>query len=229
MLTPDELSKLAIGLDDEFRFKCRACGKCCKHRHDIILTPRDLFNIAQTLQKSIGDIVSEYCELYVGHSSKMPIVRLLPRGKDDACPFLSGKLCTVNDKKPVVCALFPIGRIRKHDSWTTLPDGVPQAEYIFQRIDCGSTNRKQTVRKWLERYNIPIDDPFDDLWNETVMLLTSYMHTRKPTDEDSYQRFVNAIGALLYFNYDLSADFLPQFERNAAFLADELRAIMPDK
>ena len=38
----DNLDKMKIGLDDTFKFNCTMCGKCCKNREDILLTPRDL-------------------------------------------------------------------------------------------------------------------------------------------------------------------------------------------
>lgn len=224
MYTPEEISKLTIGLDDEFRFKCRACGKCCKNRDDILLTPRDLFNVAMKLHKHNREVVTEYCELFVGHVSGIPIVRLMPRGKDNACPFFSGKLCQVNDMKPIVCALFPLGRVRTHDDQDAMQPGKsPPTEYILQQTGCGSTNQKQTVRRWLERYRIPINDHFDDLWNGTVFRLSTYMQGRDKMEADQYRQLINTVAALLYFHYDMSEAFLPQFERNVALLTDAMR------
>ena len=43
----DNLDKMKIGLDDTFKFNCTLCGKCCKDREDILLTPRDIFRLAK--------------------------------------------------------------------------------------------------------------------------------------------------------------------------------------
>ena len=43
----EQLGYEEIGLDDTFTFHCTQCGKCCIHREDILLSPKDLFNIAK--------------------------------------------------------------------------------------------------------------------------------------------------------------------------------------
>ena len=40
-----ELKRKKLNPEDKFRFKCRACGKCCKNRHDIILPPYDIWRL----------------------------------------------------------------------------------------------------------------------------------------------------------------------------------------
>ena len=46
----EQLGYEEIGLDDTFTFHCTQCGKCCIHREDILLSPKDLFNIAKKFQ-----------------------------------------------------------------------------------------------------------------------------------------------------------------------------------
>lgn len=57
-----------------------------------------------------GDFFHAYCEYYIGSNSRMPIVRLKPRGSVQRCPLLKDRKCSVHKAKPVVCAMFPIGR-----------------------------------------------------------------------------------------------------------------------
>jgi len=111
----ENLDKYLIGLDDTFAFKCRRCGKCCKNREDILLNARDLYNIAVKLNLSIHKIVETYCDVYIGDTSRIPVVRLKPRGANKACPLLNGDHCSVHDSKPSVCALFPLGRVALND------------------------------------------------------------------------------------------------------------------
>ena len=53
-----ELLSMRIGLDEQFEFKCKCCGKCCEHRHDITLTPVDLYKIANYYCRDITDIIN---------------------------------------------------------------------------------------------------------------------------------------------------------------------------
>ena len=46
----DNFDNLHIGLDDTFRFHCDQCGKCCIDREDILLNPKDVFNISRELE-----------------------------------------------------------------------------------------------------------------------------------------------------------------------------------
>lgn len=106
----ENYDEMKIGLDDEFRFRCTMCGKCCRNRHDILLNPYDLFRLSVGLDMKPLEICKRYCHVYAGETSRIPIVRLLPVGVDERCPFLLGNRCSVNSFKPNVCALFPLGR-----------------------------------------------------------------------------------------------------------------------
>ena len=46
----EQLGYTELGPDDTFTFHCTQCGKCCIHREDILLSPKDLFNIAKKFQ-----------------------------------------------------------------------------------------------------------------------------------------------------------------------------------
>lgn len=58
----EQLGYEEIGLDDIFVFHCTQCGKCCIHREDILLSPKDLFHIAKKLK--ITPEVSSYNNLF---------------------------------------------------------------------------------------------------------------------------------------------------------------------
>lgn len=46
----DNLESMIIGLDEPFKFHCDMCGKCCIHREDILLSPRDIYNMSKELE-----------------------------------------------------------------------------------------------------------------------------------------------------------------------------------
>lgn len=223
----DNLDKIKIGLDDTFKFNCTMCGKCCKNREDILLTPRDLFQLAKHLDILIGEFVQKYCEAYVGDSSRIPIVRLLPTGIDKRCPFLRGTRCSVNSVKPVVCALFPLGRCLTIDSSKNRTEfTVSDVVYINQDPHCGDSRKTHTVRKWLETSNVPVNDEFFVKWNSVISQVGITIHeVEKKADEDRMERYFNLLFGLLYVAYDFKDDFLTQFDRNVEFALELTRRL----
>ena len=215
----ENLDKYLIGLDDTFAFKCRRCGKCCKNREDILLNARDLYNIAVKLNLSIHKIVETYCDVYIGDTSRIPVVRLKPRGANKACPLLNGDHCSVHDSKPSVCALFPLGRVALNDKDAVGMENISPVKtgYIMNPIQCSSSNRKQTVRGWLERFGIQADDSFFVMWNKTVISLSESMHrfAENKVTKKSLELMWNGIYSAMYAAYDIEKDFMPQFLENS--------------
>ena len=61
----DNFEKMKIGVDEPFKFHCTMCGKCCINREDILLTPKDLYNMSKELkifmlEKPHGFLLSGY-------------------------------------------------------------------------------------------------------------------------------------------------------------------------
>lgn len=169
----------ALGIDDTFAFHCKGCGKCCKHREDILLTPRDLFCAAKHLDMSPLAFFRTYCEVYVGHSSGLLVLRLKPSGKTNDCPLLNGKRCRVHAAKPAVCALFPLGRAVKYgqESDNSGSVGEPEIVYFHSKTDC-PTNRKQTVRTWLGRFGLEEHDTFQMKWAAEIVHTAQIVKTQ---------------------------------------------------
>jgi len=212
----DKMDQYKIGLDDPFRFKCRGCGKCCKNREDILFTVRDLFRIAKYFKKPISEIIKKYCDCYMGSDSHFPIVRLMTQGTNKSCPFLDGKRCSIHEVKPVVCALYPVGR-----TWMAEKDSIEGSEpkyipgYILQPMDCGSVRKMNTVRQWLEKFDIPIEDEFYLEWNKALILFSTHIQEmEKCASGKVLQPIYNLLFELIYVQYDTEAELIPQFRMN---------------
>ena len=95
----DKYDGMVVGLDDTVRFHSKMCGKCCTHREDIVLNPKDIYQIAKALNKEPAEIVTEYCDTYLGQTSRMVIVRLLPQCSVECCPFLKDRKCSIRKSK----------------------------------------------------------------------------------------------------------------------------------
>ena len=208
----EHFDELKIGLDDTFQFRCKRCGKCCHNRNDILLNPLDLFKIANYFGKTPAEIVHRYCNLFIGSSSKMPIIKVQFIGTDNHCPFLFDKRCSIHSCKPTVCALYPLGRTNgpphdKHPNGTTA--------YILQKINCGDQRETHIVRDWLEDSGVPIEDPFFHKWtsfhNALCPMLIKF---EKHTSPSYFEQLINYIGSILYLCYDIRKDFMEQFESN---------------
>ena len=218
----ENFEKYSIGLDDVFAFKCRSCGKCCRNREDIMLTSRDVYNIATALNLTHEQVIEKYCEVYIGRDSRIPIVRLMPRGVNNVCPLLVGNRCSVHSLKPAVCAMFPIGRVIASEDAPThmgLGNNPNEIQYIFNGATCGSRRKKQTVRAWLDNFGIPVNDHFFIKWNATIFKLIAALSQYEGKDgitDRAMEMMWGGIFSALYINYDTSKEFYPQFETNGA-------------
>lgn len=219
----EEIEQQLMDLDSEFRFKCRKCGKCCKHQNTILFNTRDIFKIACKLQMTMEEVINKYAETYIGSASRIPVVHMVPRGQNAVCPFLKDGLCAIHDCKPTVCALFPLGRVVVNANVLEkgLEDGQVEVKYMLVDTDCGSRKRVNTVRGWLARFGIPEHDGFFLLWSR----LTSMLHRmiceleEHHVSDATLSLFWNAIFFTLYLDYDTSAEFLPQFQQAAEKLS----------
>ena len=224
----DNLDKMKLGLDDTFKFNCTMCGKCCINRDDILLTPKDLFGLATALDLKIEDFILQYCEIYIGQSSKIPIVRLRPVGPTKRCPLLKGNRCSVHSFKPVVCALFPLGRCISFDN-DKLRGGdfnEKDIQYFFQNPGCGDNRKEHTVREWLKDFDLSTEDKFFIKWQQIVAYLSQFVNEYESRlSEKILDDLENVFLVVLYLDYKQSDDFYTQFVQNTDTLVEKLEAL----
>lgn len=219
---------MKLGLDDKFKFNCTMCGKCCINREDILLTPKDVFKMSNALGLEIPSFLKKYCEVYIGQSSKIPVVRLSPVGPTKRCPLLTGNRCSVHHAKPVVCAMFPIGRCIMCAAG---PEGgveftAKDIQYIFTDPGCGDKNKEHTVREWLKDFNIPDEDEYFVKWYQTAAVLSGFMHENESKLEKQFlDDLEDFIFLVLYLSYSFDKDFFPQFVRNADFMVEKIKVL----
>lgn len=109
-----------VSLDDTIKFNCKRCGNCCAGRSDIILNPFDVYQIAKGLNITPDEVIKEYCLVYCGSNSCIPIV-VLKEDERGMCSFLKffpteGKFgCSINTFKPGACIMHPIGVVRSFE------------------------------------------------------------------------------------------------------------------
>lgn len=211
----ENYDNMRIGLDDTFRFHCTICGKCCINREDILLNPYDIYRIAKALGKELHEVFFEYCETYLGETSRMVLVRLKPRGSIKRCPLLVGQKCSVHAAKPAVCALYPLGRGLKSGIEETGDLLHREVQYIFQKPDCGDASEEHTVRDWLKDFDFLSDEAYFKEW---MQLAVDYGNAIKKIEATKMEGLVNAVATsvlgYIYLNYTTDKPFIPQFEQN---------------
>lgn len=219
---------MCIGAEDHFRFHCTQCGKCCINREDILLNPKDLYNISKELGITPQETITQYCEVYLGQSSRIPIVRLKPRGSVKRCPLLKDRKCSVHRAKPTVCALFPLGRSIKLDAEKTDPDAVDKVgiQYIMNPIECGDSSEEHTVREWVESFGIPVHDRDFLVWQKVLFAVRQRIVALEKMLTDSSMELIWSITyQALYLDYDIAQSFQEQFQKNSERLIDALDKI----
>lgn len=209
--------------DGEFRFHCTMCGKCCIHREDILLNPQDIFRMAKELKLSVGGFMMRYCECYIGEDSKIPLMRLKPVGSVKRCPLLKNRKCMVHDAKPVVCAMFPIGRCIVMGLEAEGREEGSGIQYVINQTSCGDRSETHKVRDWLQSFGVPLEDSFFLKWQEVVFEMGAAFRKAETCVGDQIMEMLwQTATEALYANYDTEKEFLPQFEKNAQSLLEML-------
>lgn len=224
----EHYEEMCIGVDDSFKFGCKQCGKCCINREDILLNPKDLYNLAKELSLTPQQVVEQYGETYLGQTSRLPIVRLKPRGSIKRCPLLKDRKCSVHTAKPVVCAMYPIGRSLKIESGDYTPDKIAEMDiqYIINPIECGDRSEIHTVRDWLESFGIPVRDESFIRWQMTIASVGAKIHEMEPIYSDRCMELVwSLVYAALYLNYDMAREYDEQFRLNSKKLIETLNEL----
>ena len=220
----ENLDTMTVGVDEPFKFHCDMCGKCCINREDILLNAKDIYNMSKELQMEPVDMFKKYCETYIGESSRIPIVRIKPRGSIKRCPLMKEHKCSVHKAKPTVCAMFPIGRCIKMEADNPNPEiAAGNITYIFTDPGCGDNSETHTVREWLGEFGIPLEDEFFLAWNRMISELGAIFHKgEKVLSEEGMMAAWNLTFVKIYLDYDMTKEFLPQFKENA----EEVLAVM---
>lgn len=180
---------------------CFRCGECCRDRGDIIISPYDMLRMRKYLGISLEELLDTYCEVYEGKSSRIPIVRLR---KSALCVFLMHGRCLVQEAKPSVCALYPMGGM--------LEEGGSEVAYFLQEVGCGASDMVDSVADWGQALGED-NEACAGLWFTIMKEASRFarsMHGTMAQDEEGMLQGI--LFALLYGGYDCGVPFLAQSE-----------------
>lgn len=221
----EDFEKNQISPDQPFKFHCTMCGKCCINREDILLNPKDMYNIAKELSMTPHEVMNTYCETYIGSDSRMPVVRLKPRGEIKRCPLLKDRKCSVHNAKPTVCALFPLGRgiASKNGSIHSLT--TKDIRFFLTDPGCGDDSETHTVREWLGEFGLPVEDEFFIEWQRCLLELSTHLRRLEQQAHADMGPIWSLTGSVLYLVYDMEKPFEPQFRAHADELCRMIREL----
>lgn len=190
----------------QITFQCQRCGDCCRTRFTapIILTGYDMYKLAGALgMRSTMDLLETriVSVSQIAYSLPICVLSVTPEG---ACCLLDGSDCAVQDAKPAVCALYPLGRIYDEEGCFT---------YVQPHSNCctgSAKGRTMAAVQWLE--GLKEDEPFhaacEQAYAEVAKAFLEITH--QSYLEKAFYRTVWA----LFGGFNPKKDFLPQLEEN---------------
>lgn len=231
MKRPDRLSKEALDyylshtlqMDDTFTFGCKMCGNCCRKRSEpIVMTGVDVFFIAKALGIDTVEVAQKYLNWNIGPDSKLPIATLRER-LDGSCVLMRNSKCTIQNMKPVVCAIFPLGRM--------LSPQTGEYQYFFQPSGCAGDggDTKHTLREWLSGFGIEERDEMARAWTKLFAAASTCMRGMKHLSPEAEKSYRDLLMIALYLNYSENAPYIEAVQNNAKMLEAALPKFeMPD-
>lgn len=89
----------SLNAESPFSYRCTRCNSCCVDKR-IQVNPYEIARLARNRGLSTGELSKDFTRDGA----------LLQR-EDGACVFLGEQGCTVHPDRPLVCRLFPLGRV----------------------------------------------------------------------------------------------------------------------
>jgi len=87
-----------------FSYACAGCGRCCFDKR-IVVSPYEIARLAETLSLSTTEVIARYTT---------EAGTVLAQREDGGCSLLDGQRCGVHAGRPLVCRLYPLGRVVEH-------------------------------------------------------------------------------------------------------------------
>ena len=115
----------------------------------------------------------------------------------------------IQEQKPVVCRLYPLGR------YFDASDGT--IHYFTQPDTCEDTEGKEwTLQEWLDAFDIPALDEESNTWNKLLGGVATVMY--KIAENKIPEDMLKVLIIGMYLNYDISKPYIPQAEVNMGLM-----------
>jgi uncharacterized protein len=149
---------MGLNLKDNFRtresafsYRCHACNKCC-HGKGIQVNPYETMRLSGLL----GITTTEFRQKYLNQQM------LKHKPDSDACIFLGKNGCTVHKDRPLVCRLYPLGRLRLNNGREIFTELTPHPESE------GEYGTSSTVEGYLQTQEVESYLQAEKLYSEVI-------------------------------------------------------------
>ncbi|MDD7408246.1 MAG: YkgJ family cysteine cluster protein [Anaerovoracaceae bacterium] len=218
------LNQNFITRDSKFKFRCTQCGDCCRNKKledMILLTTMDVYRLCNILEMDTTDMIGKYCDMIPGKESMLPLL-IMKQRLDGSCIFLKKGKCTVHEGKPLLCTMYPLGRI----SLLNEEKGVQEFHYFlkdFKKEGCkAAEDEEQTVTEWLERYDLEQYDECARLYGRLGNACSKMMHALD-SDDQRREMFMTSF-YMMFLKYDRDQPLEEQMAVNLAYV----QSLKPD-
>lgn len=205
---------------ERFTFKCTRCGDCCRGiKESVMLESLDAYRLARFLRQTdlsiqmMDDMLMKYADPIPLTDNGFPIYVLKTLGEDDTCIFLKENRCSVYSARPRTCRLYPI----------TVGPGEQYGgfEYFLCRekphhFVGGAVRTKDWLRKNFKR------EAQEFVVAEYTAVVEIGQLMKKVSEDDQPSAIVAMLSAR-YYDFDLDAPFMPQYQRNHQRLLQKIR------
>lgn len=205
------------------KFKCSACGACCKNvRDSIILEPLDAFRIVREYIKNgfagTGDEVLDQIADLKELSRGFYLFVLKTVNDSGVCGMLKDNRCTIYPARPRTCRLYP---------FTVDPSADGSMKwYLCTEQSHHFGKGSVTAREW-HRRNLSGEDE-EYLREEYRALPELGRLIRNISDADLHEAEKQTL-LFRYRAYDYSQSFLPQYKENMLFLKAQLSRLQQEQ
>lgn len=145
--------------------------KSCRCSPSSIITPSEVFKMADKLNMRSEEIIMRYCSVTVSKNTGVPVVALK---SDGVCPFVDGNECSLGTAKPIPCGLFPVSRVI-----TMAVESTARKEIFFLPKKANTIGKSYTVKEWLDANDIPNKDKESEKFHQFIKGLILKFDFRK--------------------------------------------------
>lgn len=156
-----------------FSYQCHACNKCC-HGKGIQVNPYETMRLSSHLGKTTTEFRHNYLNGQL----------LKHKQNSNACIFLGENGCTVHKDRPLVCRLYPLGRLRMTNGGEFFTELAPHPDSL------GEYGIASTVDVYLKSQEVKPYLHAEKIYMALIQQMAeAAMHklTTKPKKKDKYK------------------------------------------
>ena len=163
---------IPVGANESFNFNCSSENKCfneCCRDLNQFLTPYDILRLRKNLNISTEDFMDKYSTSHLGDESGLPVLTFKIVDKEQNCPFVGDKGCTVYNDRPASCRTYPLARAisKNRESGKITEYFALIEEPHCLGFEC---DKKQTPNEWNKDQEISKYNEMNDLLMELISL-----------------------------------------------------------